>query len=220
METIPVYILAGGQSSRFGRDKARADVLGQPLIVRLAADLAPVAERVTVIADVEDKYADLGLQTLCDLEPGLGPLGGLQAALVDGAVSGAATVLGGAGGAGGEDDDLGDGYIAVVSCDWVGARAAWIEMLWRSAAEGMAAAPGGRPAPAVAFKGERWEPLFALYHTSIRMQVEAAVESGQRSLWRLLDTLGARAVPLPGDWNAMAQVNAPEALAAWLARQG
>ncbi|MEZ6193187.1 MAG: NTP transferase domain-containing protein [Phycisphaerales bacterium] len=36
-----------------------------------------------MVADKEDKYADLGLRTIADHNPGLGPLAGLQAALND-----------------------------------------------------------------------------------------------------------------------------------------
>ena len=80
---IPLYILAGGRSSRFGSDKARAEIGGQPLITRVAHGLAPVASSTTVVAEVKDKYLDLGLRTIADAEPGLGPIGGLVTALED-----------------------------------------------------------------------------------------------------------------------------------------
>lgn len=207
MQSIPLYILAGGRSSRFGADKARADIHGRPLILHLADALRPAATAVTVIADRADKFADLGLRTLVDLTPELGPLGGLQAALAD-AGSGAP-----------------DGYIAVVSCDWVGARAAWLELLHQAAIQNSgshspaAREPRDPAAPlAVAFRGEHWEPLFALYRRSIRPLVDQAILRSDRSLWRLLEAAQARAVPFPHDWSQMAQANTPAALAAWLAQ--
>ena len=78
---IPLYILAGGKSSRFGSDKARAELHGVPLVARVAEGLATVTAGVTVVAAVEDAYADLGLETIGDDEPGLGPMGGLVTAL-------------------------------------------------------------------------------------------------------------------------------------------
>ena len=58
---VPVYILAGGRSRRFGRDKARATTGGAALVVRLAELLTPVAQSITVIAGRPGAYDDLGL---------------------------------------------------------------------------------------------------------------------------------------------------------------
>jgi molybdopterin-guanine dinucleotide biosynthesis protein A len=80
MKPIPVYLLAGGRSSRFGSDKARAELAGVPLILRLAHQVEPVASPLVVVADRRDKYLDLGLTTIADALPGLGPLGGLLTA--------------------------------------------------------------------------------------------------------------------------------------------
>lgn len=80
---IPVYILAGGQSSRFGADKAQADVRGRPLILHVAEQWQPWAARLVVVADREAKYEAFGLQTITDRQLGLGPLGGLATALED-----------------------------------------------------------------------------------------------------------------------------------------
>jgi molybdopterin-guanine dinucleotide biosynthesis protein A len=80
---IPLYILAGGSSSRFGSDKARAELNGIPLLVRAARGLAPVVRPATVVASAADAYLDLGLRTIGDIEPGRGPLGGLVTALAD-----------------------------------------------------------------------------------------------------------------------------------------
>lgn len=80
---LPVYLLAGGKSSRFGSDKARALLGAKPLLLRQAEILAPIATSLTVIADKAGKYADLGQRTLADLHPGAGPLAGLETALAD-----------------------------------------------------------------------------------------------------------------------------------------
>lgn len=80
---IPLYILAGGASRRFGSDKARAELDGTPLVVRVARRLAPVVGPATVVAGAADAYLDLGLRTIGDIEPGRGPMGGLVAALAD-----------------------------------------------------------------------------------------------------------------------------------------
>ena len=70
-------ILGGGQSSRFGSDKALAELNGRPLMDHAWAGLRPHVEAVITVgrdwpglARVEDQPA-----------PGLGPLGGLLGAL-------------------------------------------------------------------------------------------------------------------------------------------
>src|SRR3954452_12325135 len=78
---LPVYVLAGGKSSRFGSDKARALIDGTPLIRILADRLSPFASSLTVVAEVAGKYDDLGLKTIADQVPGLGPMGGLKTIL-------------------------------------------------------------------------------------------------------------------------------------------
>jgi molybdenum cofactor guanylyltransferase len=69
--------LAGGQSRRFGSDKAVALYKGQPLLEHAAASLRPhVAELAVVGRDWS------GMVRIDDYpEPGLGPLGGLCGAL-------------------------------------------------------------------------------------------------------------------------------------------
>ena len=81
MTRLPIYILAGGRSSRFGSDKARAVLDGEPLIKRVARMAMPIAESTTIVADRTGKYDDLGLRSIADDPPHLGPLGGLAAAL-------------------------------------------------------------------------------------------------------------------------------------------
>lgn len=76
-------VLAGGASRRFGSDKALALVDGRPLIAHALAALAGCA----VIAVAGRDWP--GVTTLADRPaPGLGPLGGLNAALTHGAVHG------------------------------------------------------------------------------------------------------------------------------------
>lgn len=82
-------ILAGGQARRFGSDKAQALYEGARLIDRVAAALAAQCDAVVVCGREEP-----GFVCLADWpEPGLGPLGGLAAALRHGAAGGFTHVL-------------------------------------------------------------------------------------------------------------------------------
>lgn len=107
IEPIPVYILAGGRSSRFGSDKARCKLWGRPLLTHVVESVEPFAAAVTVVASLTDEYNDLGLRTIADDEPDRGPVGGLIAAL----------------------RDCTHDRLLLTSCDFIGLRADWIESL-------------------------------------------------------------------------------------------
>lgn len=182
MDRIPAYILAGGKSSRFGSDKAVALFSGQPLIQRLADAVRPHVARVMVVADQTDKYAHLGLRTIPDLEPGLGPLGGLLTAL---------------------SDCLDDGWLFLLSCDLLTLNPAWLDVLRKQRTS---------TTQAVAFKPDRWQPLLALYQTSLRNTVMDRLHSSDRSMQSLLTEVGATEAPLPSDWPSLLQANHPQDL--------
>lgn len=82
-------ILAGGRSSRFGADKASALLDGRPLIDHVAQALAPkVATVILCGRECEDRVG------IADRPgPGLGPLGGINAALHHAAANGFHRVL-------------------------------------------------------------------------------------------------------------------------------
>lgn len=74
-------ILAGGQSSRMGTNKALLDFEGEPLIQRLARRMQGWFQQVVVVTNTPELYGFLGLPLVGDRIPGLGPLGGLEAGL-------------------------------------------------------------------------------------------------------------------------------------------
>lgn len=78
---LPAYILVGGKSSRFGRDKARVEVEGRANVVSLAEPLKSRCRSVTLVAQRTEDYADLGIFTISDLEANAGPLAGVMTAL-------------------------------------------------------------------------------------------------------------------------------------------
>jgi molybdopterin-guanine dinucleotide biosynthesis protein A len=73
-------VLAGGQSSRMGRDKAIVEVDGVTLLDRAIELLRPHAKEVLVIGD-PGKYNPAHATVIADELPGKGPLGGLVTAL-------------------------------------------------------------------------------------------------------------------------------------------
>jgi len=79
MEAITAFVLAGGKSSRMGRDKALLDLGGKPLL-RRAIELAFTASHDVRIVGDPEKYACFG-RVVADLHADRGPLGGIHAAL-------------------------------------------------------------------------------------------------------------------------------------------
>jgi len=181
---VPVYILAGGRSRRFGEDKARyIGAGGRPLILDVARMVEAVATETTVVAARPGQYEDLGLRTIGDVVEAKGPLGGLLTALEDRERWGPAT-----------------GWLFLVACDWVGARAAWLDLLLYHCAGGQA----------VVFSGaQRDEPAFALYHSSIIGLVRERMELDRLDMQSLLESAQTTTVPLPSDWNLARNLNEP-----------
>lgn len=80
META--VILAGGKSSRIGRNKALLDFGGEPLIGRIHRILKQAFERVLISANDEDTYRFLGAPVIPDVFPGGGSLAGIHSGLL------------------------------------------------------------------------------------------------------------------------------------------
>jgi molybdopterin-guanine dinucleotide biosynthesis protein A len=73
------YVLAGGKSSRMGRDKALLELAGKPLLRHAVKKLRRVCMDVRVLGD-NPAFAEFA-PMVPDLHPGCGPVGGMEAAL-------------------------------------------------------------------------------------------------------------------------------------------
>jgi molybdopterin-guanine dinucleotide biosynthesis protein A len=83
METVSQvagFVLAGGGSSRMGRDKGLLELDGEALVVR-AANLAASATGAPATIIGGTAYTPLGLRVVGDDLPGAGPLGAIATAL-------------------------------------------------------------------------------------------------------------------------------------------
>lgn len=177
--TIPVYILAGGQSRRYGSDKARALYRETPLIVGVALALAPIASRITVVASTAGAYDDLGLKTIGDVVSQKGPLGGLLTAI---------------------EDCHESEWLFLAACDWVGVRVDWVRTLME------ARTPESR---SVLFKDDRYQPLFALYHTVLRGTVADLVAADRLETRNILDPAITVVLTTPRGWDDAINMNRP-----------
>lgn len=180
-EQLRAFILAGGRSSRFGSDKALHEIDGVPMILHVARAVSrPAAPGVTVVADSAGKYEALGLRTVADPEPFQGPLSGILTALRDAA-----------------DAER----ILICSCDLIGLKPGWLEML---ASEALGT--GTAPPLAVAFRAEEIEPFPGIYHSAAESPVAGALARGEGSPAVFLARLG-RLIPAPADWRSARNIN-------------
>lgn len=79
MRRFAVAVLTGGESRRMGRDKARIEVGGTPLVARVIAVARAAGAHEVVTVGGPDR--DAGVRHLVDGVPGVGPLAGIAAAL-------------------------------------------------------------------------------------------------------------------------------------------
>ncbi len=76
------YVTAGGQSKRFGQDKALVSLGGEVMLARMCRLVTEATGSATIVADRQRPYAEFGAPVIEDLWPGEGPLGGIVTALL------------------------------------------------------------------------------------------------------------------------------------------
>ena len=182
---VGLYVLAGGASRRFGRDKAAEVVDGQSLLSRVVDTFAGVCDEVALLVNTPGRYCLEQAREVVDSPSGIGPLGGLHAALMD------------------REARHGGGWVFLTSCDLVHPKAEWLEMLLNAVKA---------DAEVVAYRGDFWEATFALYHTRLLPRVQRQIDAGVYALQRLCDAADSLAVELPGGMRSLPQANTPEEL--------
>jgi molybdenum cofactor guanylyltransferase len=79
-------ILAGGRSTRLGRDKASEALLGRPMLQHVLDRVSPLVGEVVIVGapgqTLPQIHTPLPLRTAVDAYPGTGPLGGIYTGLV------------------------------------------------------------------------------------------------------------------------------------------
>jgi molybdopterin-guanine dinucleotide biosynthesis protein A len=81
IEGVTGVILAGGRSTRYGSNKAFAEVRGMRLIERTLGVMGLVFPRLLLVTNTPAEYAYLRVPMVGDLIKGLGPLGGIYTGL-------------------------------------------------------------------------------------------------------------------------------------------
>jgi molybdenum cofactor guanylyltransferase len=74
-------VLAGGASSRMGRDKAFLKLDERPMIMIIIKKLKAVCSELLIVANDRQRYSKVGVPVVTDRFPGVGVLAGLHAGL-------------------------------------------------------------------------------------------------------------------------------------------
>lgn len=78
---ITGIILAGGKSSRMGRDKGFVEINGAYMIEHVIAAVAPCVTSLVIVAN-HDNYRQFGYPVIKDIIPECGPMGGIYTGLL------------------------------------------------------------------------------------------------------------------------------------------
>ena len=164
------FVLAGGQSRRMGRDKARLPVVRSQLLVEtVAATLAQITDSVALVGPPEG-YADLPYECLPDLRRGLGPLAGLETALLSRRAE----------------------FNVITGCDMPGLRACWLRALLEIALKSNSLCVVAKDSAG------RLHPLCAVYRSGCLPFIQRALDTGQLRLLDLIRNLQAETVEIDG----------------------
>ena len=169
------YVLAGGGSTRFGRDKALVEFAGKLMLARMIELMRNFAPDVRIVA-ARGKYADFETETVEDLWPGEGPLGGIVTALVNT-----------------KERETACEWSVIVSCDMPFLNADWMKFLAERAAESNAQVvlPHSEHGP---------EPLCACWRTDAVEILQTAFERGVRKVTEGISLLRAEVLD-ERDWK-------------------
>ena len=181
IEDVLGAVLAGGGSRRMGQDKALMEVEGQTLLGRGVAVLETVLEEVVVVAPHRQRYVELRVALVPDVRPGLGPVGGMHAALLHGAGR----------------------PVFILACDMPLVTAELVSWIVGSRTfVAPAKSQISRPRARVVRDHHGAQPLCGLYSGGCLVPVERALEEGRLSAQALLNDLETEYLDLdPGaDW--------------------
>ena len=159
--TVNGYVMAGGASTRFGFDKARAELNGETMLARMCKLVRDVTGCVSIVAPF-GRYAEFGERLVDDHWPGEGPLGGIISALMDARTR-----------------SHEPGWCLIVGCDMPFLTREWLGYLKDRTLTTRAVIVAPQSALGL-------EPLCACWHTSATGQLQSSFEDGIRKVTEAL----------------------------------
>jgi molybdopterin-guanine dinucleotide biosynthesis protein A len=164
---VEAFLLAGGKSSRMGRNKALLEINGEPLVQRTASLLTPLVRQITLVISAaqssspENKhpYSDFKLPVIIDRLPNAGPLGGITTAL----------------------STAQSAWCLTLACDMPFLTKVWLKFLLNQIAHAETESP--QQIQAIIPETTRGlEPLCAIYRSTCAPILTAALEQGVRKV--------------------------------------
>ena len=186
---LVALVLAGGQSSRMGRDKALILWDGQPMLQRVCTAAEHCCQSVYILTSWPDRYQEKiagDYQWLIESNPGKGPLIALSQGF----------------------EQIDAEWILLLACDLPQLNRnilqQWSEQLSNLSPEILALVPQS---------GERWEPMCGFYRQEAEKELKAFIQQGGRSFQGWLKQISVRSIPV-GDKEAamLRNCNTPEDL--------
>jgi molybdenum cofactor guanylyltransferase len=181
------FVLAGGRSLRMGRDKAQIPWGSGTMLSSAVVQMKQVTSHVFIVGALETQNARAPV--LADTTPGLGPMGGIHAALTHSETE----------------------WNLVLAVDLPLITADFLATIVKHC--------GGATVAVVPKVHGQLQPLCAAYHRAILPEVERALASGELSIHRLLERLSTRIIEeadlITGGFHPgmLLNVNTPEDLA-------
>ena len=169
------YVLAGGGSTRFGRDKALVEIDGVAMLLRMRTLLSAVAQPVNVIAPPL-RYAALGITSINDRWEGQGPLAGIITALLTSGENGNAAE-----------------WNLIVGCDMPFLTREWLSHLVERSLVSGSEVVAPRSAQGL-------EPLCACWRTSAAAKLQNVFDGGVRKITEAMKSLTMEVVD-EADWK-------------------
>lgn len=160
-------ILAGGKSSRFGRDKSQLTIAGERIVDRLAGYCGELCGEVLISCGEREKFRLPGIREVPDRLPGHGPMSGIHAGML---ASSAQLFL-------------------VLACDMPLFDPDLARTLFDQCETGFDAC--------VPFDGTRMQPLCAVYRRTALPVVQQLLEEGENRMGILLSRIQVRRLECP-----------------------
>jgi len=148
-------ILAGGNSSRMGRDKALLQIGNKPLIEYILNQLKPHFGEVLISAKDPCRYAHLDADVVVDFTRKEGPIFGIASAL----------------------KAAKNERVFITTCDTPTINLKLVETMLNVSSRYDCVVP--------TFRDDLYEPLFAVYHKSVSHAIEKMLGKGERSVVKL-----------------------------------
>ncbi len=169
-QTLVTLILAGGKSSRMGRDKALVDYQGKPMLQRVYQVAAACTEQVYVLTPWIERYQNIlpsNCQYLIESQPGKGPVNGLSEGLAQ----------------------ISADWILLLACDLpllnVEILQSWINKLPQIPTSTLALVPQ---------RSQIWEPMCGFYRKEVKTELDSFLKMGKRSFQELLSGIEVEAL--------------------------